>query len=259
MSSDKFLDKKRLKKLDREVESLISRIGIDRKTQDEVFDKSTLHTFEKLISDRVIDMLDFPISTGKEGNVFRGITPDKKFVAIKVYRVSTATFKHISKYILGDPRFKSIHKTRRDIILAWTKKEYKNLQRAYKAGVDVPKPIVYINNVLVMEYIGVSDVPAPLMKDIKLKNPRKIFDTLIGFISKMYQKAEIVHGDISAFNVLIFKNKPYLIDFGQGVLIEHPNALEFLKRDIHNIVSYFKKFNILADENEILESITKKS
>ena len=78
MSSDDFLDKKRLKKLDRELESLISRIGIDRKTQDEVFDKSTLHTFEKLISDRVIDILDFPISTGKEGNVFRAITPNKK-------------------------------------------------------------------------------------------------------------------------------------------------------------------------------------
>ena len=59
MSSDKFLDDKRLKKLDRELESLISRIGVDRKTQDEVFDKSTLHAFEKLISDRVLDILIF--------------------------------------------------------------------------------------------------------------------------------------------------------------------------------------------------------
>ena len=259
MSSDNFLDKKRLKKLDRELESLISRIGIDRKTQDEVFDKSTLHTFEKLISNRVIDILDFPISTGKEGNVFRGITPDKKFVAVKVYRTSTATFKHISKYILGDPRFKSIHNTRRDIIYAWTKKEYKNLQRAYKADVKVPKPIISINNVLVMEYIGASNIPAPLMKNVKLKNPEEIFNILLDFILKMYQKAKIVHGDISAFNVLIHKNKPYLIDLSQGVLIEHPNALDFLKRDIHNMVSYFKRFNISADENEIFENITKKS
>ena len=259
MCSDFFLNDKTSKWLDKKIQNITNRIGLDRKTLDEVFDISTLHSIEKLISNRILDIIDFPISTGKEGNVFRGITPDKKNVAIKIYRTSNLTFKHISKYIVGDPRFKDLHKNRRDLIYEWTKKEYKNLQRAYKAGVDVPKPIVYINNVLVMEYIGVSDVPAPLMKDIKLKNPRKIFDTLIGFISKMYQKAEIVHGDISAFNVLIFKNKPYLIDFGQGVLIEHPNALEFLKRDIHNIVSYFKKFNILADENEILESITKKS
>lgn len=257
MSSEKFLDKKSLKKLDRELELLISRIGIERKTQDEVFDKSTLHTFEKLISDRVIDILDFPISTGKEGNVFRGVTPDKKFVAVKVYRVSTSTFKHISKYIIGDPRFKSIHKTRRDIVLAWTKKEYKNLQRAHKAKINVPKPIVSLDNVLVMQYLGSSSMPAPLMRNVKLTDPKKTFEKIIEFISKMYNKAELVHGDISAFNVLMHKNKPYLIDFGQGVLVEHPNSLEFLKRDIRNVVSYFKRFNISADENEILKRVTK--
>ena len=177
--------------------------------------------------------MDFPISTGKEGNVFRGITPDKKFVAVKIYRTSTSTFKHISNYIVGDPRFKSIRKTRRDIVYAWTKREFKNLVRLHKAGVKAPKPIIYINNVLVMEYIGNFENAAPLLKDVSLENPKEIFDTLINFISKMYRKAELVHGDISAYNVLIHDNKPYLIDLGQGVLVEHPNALEFLKRDIH--------------------------
>jgi RIO kinase 1 len=259
MSSENFLNKKSLKKLDRELEALISRIGIDRKTQDEVFDKSTLSTFEKLISDRVIDILDFPISTGKEGNVFRGVTPDKKLVAIKVYRVSTSTFKHISKYIIGDPRFKSLSKNRRDIIHAWTKKEFKNLQRAIKVGINVPRPIKSINNVLIMEYLGSTSTPAPLMKDVFLKDPKKTFDKIIEFISKMYKKAELVHGDVSAFNVIIFNNKPYLIDFGQGVVIEHPNSLEFLKRDIHNIANYFKRLNVHADENEIYKKITKNS
>ena len=108
MSSEKFLDDKRLKKLDKQLESLISRIGVDRKTQDEVFDKTTLHIFEKFISDGVIDILDFPISTGKEGNVFRAITPNKKLVAVKVYRINTASFKHIYDYIIGDPRFSKI-------------------------------------------------------------------------------------------------------------------------------------------------------
>jgi RIO kinase 1 len=259
MSSENFLDKKSLKKLDRELEALIGRIGIDRKTQDEVFDKSTLSTFEKLISDRVIDIVDFPISTGKEGNVFRGVTPDKSLVAIKVYRVSTSTFKHISKYILGDPRFKSLSKNRRDIIHAWTKKEYKNLQRAKRIGINAPRPIKSINNVLVMDYLGSKNLPAPLMKDVVLKNPQKTFDIIIDFISKMYKDAELVHGDVSAFNVLMHKNKPYIIDFGQGVLIEHPNSLEFLKRDIHNVVSYFKKLGVYADESKIFKEITKKS
>jgi len=258
MSSEKFLDDKRLKKLDKELQILISRIGVDRKTQDEVFDKFTLDTLEKLISDRVIDILDFPISTGKEGNVFRGVTPDKKLVAVKIYRISTSTFKHISNYIFGDPRFKSIHKTRRDIIFAWTKKEFKNLERLSEIGVKAPKPIVRINNVLVMQYIGSVNKPAPLLREVALKNPRDVFTTLIEYISKMYKKAELVHADLSAYNVMMHRNKPYLIDLGQGVLIEHPNSHEFLKRDIHNIVSYFKKFNIRADEEKIYNKIVGK-
>ena len=86
MSSDKFLDDKSLRKLDRELDVLINREGLDRKTIDEVFDKSVLHTLEKLISDKYIEILDFPISTGKEGNVFRAITPKKQFVAVKIFR-----------------------------------------------------------------------------------------------------------------------------------------------------------------------------
>ncbi len=256
MSSERFLNDKQLKKLDRELQNLISRIGVDRKTQDEVFDRSTLRTFEKLISNQVLDILDFPISTGKEGNVFRGVTPQGKNVAVKIYRTSTSTFKHMQVYIVGDPRFSSMHKNRRALIYAWTKKEFKNLERLERVGVRAPKPIICLNNVLVMEYIGSSDRPAPLLKDVVLDKPDEIFETLIDFITKMYKKANLVHGDISAFNVLFYRKKPYIIDLGQGVLIEHPNAHEFLRRDIHNIVSYFNKYNITADERQIYTDIT---
>ena len=92
---DFHLDKKRTKKLDQQIQSIINRIGVDRKTQDEVFDKSTLQNLEKLISNKVIDSLDFPISTGKEGNVFRAITPNKEYVALKIYRTSNSTFKSV--------------------------------------------------------------------------------------------------------------------------------------------------------------------
>ena len=109
-----------------------------------------------------------------------------------------------------------------------------------------------------MEYIGNSEKNAPMLRDIKLKNPEKIFITLIDFISLMFKKANLVHGDLSAFNVLIHKNEPYLIDLGQGVLLEHSHAIEFLKRDIRNIVNFFKKYDIKADESEIFDNITRK-
>ena len=251
MSSDTFLDKKSLKKLDRELQFLISRTGSDRRTEDEVFDRCTLRVLEKLISDRRINIIDFPISTGKEGNVFRAITPDNKYLAVKIYRTNTSTFKHIAHYIIGDPRFKTIRNTRRDIVFAWTKKEFKNLERAKKAGVRSPKPVIFNKNVLLMEYIGSSERPAPMLKDVVLKNPEKVFLNIIDFISKMYKKANMVHADISAYNVLMYKDKPYVIDFGQGVLLEHPNSDEFLRRDINNIVNYFKKYDLSYNFQDI--------
>jgi RIO kinase 1 len=258
MSSETFLDDKRLKKLDKQLQNVIGRTGIDRKTQDEVFDKYTLHTIEKLISDRVIDILDFPISTGKEGNVFLGVTPTKKLVAVKIFRISTSTFKHIDEYIIGDPRFKNIHKTRKDIIYAWTKKEYKNLKRLEKIKVLAPKPITYFNNVLVMQFLGNKKTPAPMIRDVKIQNPKEIFEIIIESIKKMYQKAQLVHSDISSFNILYYRKKPYIIDLGQGVLIEHPNSLEFLKRDINNMVRYFNKYGIMSEAKKIYNDVIKK-
>ena len=258
MSSDFFLDEKWIKKLDRQTKDLIDRIGGDRKTLEKVFDKPTLLYLGKLISDKVIEYIDFPISTGKEAIVFRGVTPNKKFVAIKIYRTSITVFKKISKYIEGDPRFHFTNKNRREIIYEWAIKEFKNLERLQKANVRAPVPIKRIKNIVVMEYIGSAKKSAPILTEVYLKNPKKIFDELIKFISLMYSKAELVHADLSAYNVLIHKNKPYVIDIGQGVLLEHPSSLEFLKRDIHNIVQYFKKFDIKEDEEKILGYIMKK-
>ena len=106
--------------------------------------------------------------------------------------------------------------------------------------------------------IGDSKKSAPLLKGINLKDPKKIFDELLRFISYMYKKAELVHADLSPYNILIYRNKPYVIDVGQGVLLEHPSSHEFLKRDIHNTVQYFSKFGIIKDEKEIFEQIIKK-
>lgn len=257
MSSDELLDDKWLKKLDRQSQVLLDRVVFNRKTFGEVFDKPTLLLLGKLISDGIIDQVDFPVSTGKEANIFRGTTPDKTFVALKIYRTATMTFRHIASYIEGDPRFAYGYKNRRDIIDEWAKKEYKNLELLRHAKVRAPTPIKCIRNVLVMSYIGDEKKPAPMLKDVLLKNPQKIFDELLIFIERMYTN-NIVHADLSSFNILLFHQKPYLIDAGQAVLFDHPGAQEFLKRDIHNIVQYFKKYNIQSDEQKILKKLQRK-
>jgi RIO kinase 1 len=257
MSSDELLNDKWLKKLDRQSQVILDRNGTNRKTFGEVFDNQTLLLLGKLISDKVIDQVDFPVSTGKEANIFRGMTPEKKFVAIKIYRTSTMTFKHIAAYIEGDPRFEYGYKNRRDIIEEWAKKEYKNLYLLRQAHVRAPAPIKCIHNILIMSYIGDAKKPAPMVKDVMLRNPQKVFDEIMMFITKMYA-VKLVHADLSAFNILLFRNKPYIIDVGQAVLLDHPASLEFLRRDVHNIVEYFKRYGIKSNERQIFDRLVKK-
>ncbi len=256
MSSDDFLNDKWFKKLDKQTQQVINRIGADRKTLDEVFDLSTLHRLGTLISHGIIDQLDFPISTGKEANIFRAITPEQKHVALKIYRTSNLTFKHITKYIEGDPRFRLATRSRRTIIHEWTKKEYKNLQRLQHTHIRVPKPIHRLGNILVMQYIGTKDTAAPLLKNILPNNPEKTCREILSFIETMYQKADLVHGDLSPYNILLYRQKPYIIDVGQAVLLEHPLAQELLQRDIHNMIHFFKTWDITLNPTKILKNIT---
>lgn len=255
-SESPFLNKKWEKKIDDAVQRMIQRHGVDRKTVDEVFDRSTLLSIEKLISDQIIDYIDYPISTGKEGNIFLAISPENKPVAMKIYRISTATFKHMTQYILGDPRFSSLHKSKRDIVYAWTSKEYKNLEKLWGCNIPAPKPIKKINNVLVMDFIGTNRQPAPLMKDVSLSNPGEIYVEIIDIMKKMFSQAELIHSDLSPFNVLLHDEKPVIIDLGQAVLKSHPRAAEFLKRDIHTITKYFKRYKIeMFSEEELFKKI----
>ncbi len=227
----------------------------DRKSYDEVFDKSNLLRLYKLLCDGYFDTLDFPISTGKEGNVFRATTSDGKHVAVKIYRTSTATFRNIAKYIQGDPRFKGTTSNKRKLRLAWAAKEHANLQRLADAGVRVPRPITRNENILVMEYIGTERMAAPEMRNVALEDPQAVADKILGYVRLAYQKAELVHGDLSEFNVLMDGQEPVLIDVAQGVLLKHPLAQELLERDVKNMARYFRKYGVSIDVARTLGEI----
>ena len=227
----------------------------DRKSVDEVFDRRNLMRIYKLFTEGVIDRLDFPISTGKEGNVFRATTAKGELVAVKIYRTSTATFRDMAKYVQGDPRFKGIKNNRQKLILAWASKEFANLDRLHRAGVRVPRPIRHLGNIVVMEYIGDAVEPAKEMRDVALDDPERISRTILGYMRLAYQKAELVHGDVSEFNVLIKDGEPVMIDVGQGVMLEHPLSQELLERDVRNVARFFKKYGVTIDAAKELKEI----
>jgi RIO kinase 1 len=238
--------------LERKVEALRKKDKSteDRKVIDEVFDKETLLAVYKLMKEGIVDTVEFSISTGKEGNVFLATTPEGNFIVLKIFRISTATFKRISRYIEGDPRFRGILGSHRKIIFAWTSKEFRNLHRLHSAGVRVPVPIRFHRNLLAMEYIGDEHSPSPLLREVVLEDPEKVYNTLVEYVKRAYQKAELVHGDLSEYNVLIRDGEPVIIDCGQALLTEHPNAIDFLKRDVENLNRYFRRLGVNVMESE---------
>jgi len=172
---------------------------------------------------------------------------------VKIYRVSTRTFKSLSKYIEGDPRFASL-KNQKHIIFAWALREFRNLKKAMDAGIRVPEPVNCTRNILLMEYIG-NGGPAPLLKDVKVEDPDRLFKLITDMLVKLHNDAKLVHGDLSEFNILMDGQVPVLIDFGQGVPITHYNAKEWLERDVDNVCRYFKKLGLEPDKAEIMERL----
>lgn len=226
--------------LERHVDALkTNKTGDERQTVDEVFDRQTLMTIYDFMTSGVIDSVHYPISTGKEGNVFYATDEDGDPLALKIFRTSTSTFKRVSKYIEGDPRFKGLTGNRRKMIYAWANKEYRNLQRYYEAEIPVPEPVAFDKNCLVMEFIG-DEAPAPQLKDVILEDVDEVYDEIVSFIIDGFRDAHLVHGDLSEYNILMWDGQPIMIDCGQAVTADHFNAKEFLMRDIVNINRFFK-------------------
>lgn len=223
---------------------------IDRKTEGEVFDQSTLMVLHKFLLHGVLKSLDFPVSTGKEANVFRGTTPRGGYVAVKIFRVNTSTFKHVLQYIQGDERFEGVTGDKRALVHAWTHKEFRNLVRAREVDVLVPEPLKSLNNVLVMEYLGIKQGPWPSLKDANIEGEQvqRLCDQVINDYVTLYNQADLIHADFSEYNILlegnggpIAKQRARIIDIGQAVLKNHPMAQEFLDRDLRNITAFFKR------------------
>lgn len=236
-----------------------------RKVEAEVFDESTLMVVYKLMSDGLIRTIEFPVSTGKEAIVFAGTTDDPDvlsqtddagIIAIKIYRIVNAEFRNIFRYIDGDPRFRKVRTDHRSLIFAWAQKEYKNLMRLRNAGVCAPIPFRVLKNVLVMEFIEYEGRTAPLLKDVRIRHPDRLFLEISSMMKEMYRGAELIHADLSEYNIMMRGDEPVFIDMAQAVLLDHPQAMEFLKRDVWNICRFFRKKGVRADPSELMVHIS---
>ena len=251
-----MIDERAIRRLEGKIDAWRTRVKDDdeRKTYDEVFDKQTLLLIAKLMNDGVFTTVDYPVSTGKEGNVFHATARDGGALALKIYRVGNATFKNIANYIIGDSRFRNVRRSHKEIIYAWAQKEYKNLLGMAASGARVPKAIEQRRNVLVMSYLGDETRPAPLLREVRLDDPRAGFEDLVETM-RAIRKAGLVHGDLSEYNVLVWDGHLWVIDCGQAVPLAHGHAEEWFLRDCANVARYFRRLGVDVDAAGLAERV----
>jgi RIO kinase 1 len=227
-----------------------------------IFNDQTMVYLGKFYNKGIIGRLGFIIARGKEAEVYVAESGDSetvkgaKYVITKFFRVETSSFLNMTDYVLGDPRFTKIGKSKHEIICTWCKKEYGNLRLARQAGANAPEPYMFNGTILAMEFIGDSEgTPAPHLKDVALDKPELVLDSILEQVRRLYLH-ELVHADLSEYNILMKEGVPYFIDFAQAVVIKHPNAMLFLRRDVGNVLHYFlKRYGIERNIEEVMARI----
>jgi RIO kinase 1 len=206
-----------------------------------------------LLEDGVIERVVRPLLSGKEAQVYLVEAGGELRVA-KVYKGATErSFKNRADYTEGravrnsrDQRALgkgSRHSKERDEE-TWMAAEAEMIYKLAYAGVRVPKPYAFVEGVLIMECVeGPDGGPAPRLAECSLEPAyaQQVFERLIQEVVKMLC-VDVVHGDLSPFNVLIDAQGPVIIDFPQSInAAKNRNAKEILLRDVANLTTHFKR------------------
>ncbi len=215
------------------------------------YDLLALHT---LVERNVISQLGPIIGKGKESDVYSCIDDDQNIYAAKFYRIGRTSFKNIKR--LRDLIGKRGHLSWLYVNRLAAKREYSALEKILNFNINTPKPIAYNRNVVIMSYLKGKE----LVYYKTIKNPEKVFNKIIKQVKVIYQKGNMIHGDLGEFNIVIDEyGQILIIDWLQWVSKDHPNAISLLTRDITNICNFFKKkYNVQSSIDEILVSFQKK-
>jgi RIO kinase 2 len=199
-----------------------------------------------LVKADVIEAFGKQLGVGKESDVYDALTPDGRQVALKFHRVGRTSFKKTKlkrNYIVKYSYTPDWHQQSR--IAA--KKEYIALKLLYPKGVAVPEPIKQTRHVLVMGMIE----GAELYHYPELPDAQATYNEILVNVRIAYRDANIIHGDLSPFNIIFQPSQHILIiDWPQNVSTKHPNANELIERDLRNVLTFFQRKHGLKNRLE---------
>jgi RIO kinase 1 len=210
------------------------------------------------------------IKSGKEASVHlcRG-NPDRgpELLAAKIYHPrasrgfqNDAMYTHGRVILNGQIRRAVLGKSgfgRQVEAAMWISREFEHLELLHSIGADVARPVKLGVWGILMEYYGEEDAPAPQLKDVRLEShvARGMFDRMMGNVELMLSN-NVVHADLSPYNVLVWEDSPVIIDLPQAVDARtNRNAHALLERDIDHLCRYFARYGIDRDPRRLADSL----
>ena len=228
--------------------------------------------------DNVITDVTHRVKSGKEANVYccsAHAASGVALIAAKLYRPRMLrTLKNDAIYKAGrqlrGEDGKLMKGRREKVALAqktnfgkqldmswWINNEFSTQQKLFEAGAAVPRPIGHSGNAILMDYIGQEGLPAPALIDSAPEpgEARDLFALIMDNVQLMLSH-HLVHGDLSAYNILYWDGTVVIIDFPQMVDARvNPHAYELLQRDVTRVCAYFARFGVRADAEELTRGL----
>ncbi|NHK30812.1 MAG: phosphotransferase [Asgard group archaeon] len=216
------------------------------------------HLNDELKKFNVISDLVAEVNSGKEASIYIAHLNNSPLI-VKLFRLQLTSHNKQKRRKSGNPLTRAT---------SYANREFYLMSVAFRAGLNVPTPAMNINNIILMQFIGENWRPAPQLRNTVLSEPAEMLDEIIEQLKLMYQKARIIHGDFSEYNILVHNDKPIIIDFPQGIDMSllgnrsedriHRN-LEVLRKDIQTICDYFDKvYHLEVDFTEVYHYIAGK-
>lgn len=239
-----------------------------------------LTSLEALYDQQLITDVVALVKGGKEANVYRcaaGPVTGATWLAAKVYRPRMfRQLRNDKRYregraILtadGRPAKETDHRLMRAIgkksafgvevsHKSWLMYEYTTLQTLHAAGAAVPKPYGVSGNAILMEYIGDENLPAPLLSEVRLERNEAwpLFEALIRNVELMLGLG-LIHGDLSAYNILYWDGGATIIDFPQITDARtNPDARAIFDRDVRRLCEYFARYGVQRNPDGLANAL----
>jgi len=173
-----------------------------------------------------------PLGVGKESDVYE--VRSYKPLALKYHREGYTNFREVHKerdYTSDKAHVSWMYTARKA-----AEREHDILEALYP-DVSVPQPIDQNRHAIVMEKMDGVELSQTRLEDDQVVG---VLDLLLSEVALGYEHG-YVHADMSEYNVFVNEAGVKIFDWPQAVPTEHENAAEFLRRDLTNIVGYFRR------------------